>query len=307
MQTLARLTQRFNHAFPWHQPKTGLVKRVGRKMDRAGGPREVDGIAGSLRMKLDLASDYELAIAMNSYEMVIVSLMRRLLKAGDTFVDGGANLGVLSLIGGKLVGPTGKVVAFEPQPAAVVGQPGCALGQDLDTQRRQGRHDALVHRVVVQRDAEVVVGGVECAAVGRREGLGVAVLRRLAVDDGEQLDRRAKARVAAERLLELAGGGLEVALGTEGDGVFVGDTGLRRGEVAEEVFVLAEVAVVGEGAFVVVQGRAVVPGGGGVVGTTQVVPRGAPAQQQRRREQHDAQPTDRPKFRLAPHGPAPYG
>lgn len=119
MQTLARLTQRFNHAFPWHQPKTGLVKRVGRKIDRTGGPREVDGIAGSLRMKLDLASDYELAIAMNSYEMVIVSLMRRLLRPGDTFVDGGANLGVLSLIGGKLVGPTGKVVAFEPQPAAL--------------------------------------------------------------------------------------------------------------------------------------------------------------------------------------------
>ena len=119
MQTLARLTQRFNHAFPWHQPKTGLVKRVARKMDRAGGPSVVDGIAGSLRMKLDMASDYELAIAMNSYEMVIVSIIRRLLKPGDTFVDGGANLGVLSLIGAKLVGPTGKVVAFEPQPAAL--------------------------------------------------------------------------------------------------------------------------------------------------------------------------------------------
>ncbi|MFI4859530.1 MAG: FkbM family methyltransferase [Phycisphaerales bacterium JB063] len=119
MKTLARLTQRFNHAFPWHHPKTGLVKRVGQKIDRTGGPRVVNGIAGSLRMKLDLASDYELAIAMNSYEMVIRSIMRRLLKPGDTFVDGGANLGVLSLIGASYVGPTGRVVAFEPQPAAL--------------------------------------------------------------------------------------------------------------------------------------------------------------------------------------------
>lgn len=119
MKTIARLTQRFNHAFPWHQPKTGLVKRVGRKIDRAGGPGVVDGVFGSISMKLDLASDYELAIAMNSYEMVIVSLMRRILKPGDTFIDGGANLGVLSLIGARCVGPTGRVVAFEPQPAAL--------------------------------------------------------------------------------------------------------------------------------------------------------------------------------------------
>jgi len=123
MKTLARITQRFNHSFPWHQPKIGLLKRVRPKLDRTGGLQVIDGIAGSgpgaLKMKLDLASDYELAIAMNAYEMVVLSLLRRILKPGDTFIDGGANLGLISLVASQCVGPTGKVIAFEPQPAAL--------------------------------------------------------------------------------------------------------------------------------------------------------------------------------------------
>lgn len=80
----------------------------------------IDGIAGSLKMKLDLQSDYELAIAMNAYEMVVLSLLRKVLKPGDTMVDGGANLGLISLVASQCVGATGKVIAFEPQPAALV-------------------------------------------------------------------------------------------------------------------------------------------------------------------------------------------
>jgi len=40
----------------------------------------------------------------------------RLLRLGDTFVDVGANCGVVSLLGAHLVGPSGEVHAFEPQP-----------------------------------------------------------------------------------------------------------------------------------------------------------------------------------------------
>jgi FkbM family methyltransferase len=46
-----------------------------------------------------------------------IELVRRLLRPGDVFVDGGANIGLFSLVAARSVGPSGKVVAFEPAPA----------------------------------------------------------------------------------------------------------------------------------------------------------------------------------------------
>ncbi|MGH3388126.1 MAG: FkbM family methyltransferase [Actinomadura sp.] len=43
--------------------------------------------------------------------------MRRYLRAGDGFIDGGANEGMFTLLAGKLVGATGAVCAFEAVPA----------------------------------------------------------------------------------------------------------------------------------------------------------------------------------------------
>ena len=40
--------------------------------------------------------------------------MRDYLRAGDRFVDIGANIGLYSLLAASLVGPSGRVVAFEP-------------------------------------------------------------------------------------------------------------------------------------------------------------------------------------------------
>jgi FkbM family methyltransferase len=47
----------------------------------------------------------------------ITWICRRVLRPGDTFVDIGANFGLVSLIGARAVGPAGRVHAFEPQPA----------------------------------------------------------------------------------------------------------------------------------------------------------------------------------------------
>lgn len=46
-------------------------------------------------------------------------ICERILRPGDTMLDVGANIGVMSLIGRQLVGPTGTVHAFEPQPNLV--------------------------------------------------------------------------------------------------------------------------------------------------------------------------------------------
>ncbi|MBP9111877.1 MAG: FkbM family methyltransferase [Polyangiaceae bacterium] len=39
------------------------------------------------------------------------------LRAGDTFVDIGANIGIFSVFAGKHVGPSGTVISIEPEPA----------------------------------------------------------------------------------------------------------------------------------------------------------------------------------------------
>jgi len=46
-------------------------------------------------------------------------LMRNVLRAGDTFVDVGANIGYFTRLASHLVGPGGSVHAFEPMPAAL--------------------------------------------------------------------------------------------------------------------------------------------------------------------------------------------
>ena len=53
------------------------------------------------------------------YEPDILSVIHKHLKAGDTFVDIGANIGQHSLFAACVVGEKGTVVAFEPIPAIV--------------------------------------------------------------------------------------------------------------------------------------------------------------------------------------------
>jgi FkbM family methyltransferase len=46
------------------------------------------------------------------------ALVTRLIRTGTTFVDVGANRGWYSLLAAQLVGPEGRVLSFEPDPAA---------------------------------------------------------------------------------------------------------------------------------------------------------------------------------------------
>jgi len=50
------------------------------------------------------------------YELGTVSVLQDFLNTGNTFIDVGANIGWLSLVGAKQVGQNGKVLAFEPVP-----------------------------------------------------------------------------------------------------------------------------------------------------------------------------------------------
>lgn len=49
-----------------------------------------------------------------AYEPHITRLLESTLRAGDTFIDVGANFGYMTLLGSSLVGDAGRVISFEP-------------------------------------------------------------------------------------------------------------------------------------------------------------------------------------------------
>jgi FkbM family methyltransferase len=55
-------------------------------------------------------------MAFGLFELDTARWLRRVLRPGDHVVDGGANIGYFSLMVAQIVGPTGRVDAFEPQP-----------------------------------------------------------------------------------------------------------------------------------------------------------------------------------------------
>jgi FkbM family methyltransferase len=119
MNLLIEAIRWLNYRFPWHQLKPSLAKRMWRWLDVSPGRMTYKRIQGHLHMRLDLSLDFERDIYLNTSNMEMVSIFRKLLSPGDVVVDGGANLGFLSLVAWQYVGYSGKVYAFEPQPGAL--------------------------------------------------------------------------------------------------------------------------------------------------------------------------------------------
>lgn len=96
-----------------------LVGEIVRKF--FGGQRRViavDDFDGSLIMFLDLGEHMQSQIFWHgSYSRNIIILLRRLLTPGMVVIDGGANIGEISLVAAKLISRQGRVIAFEPVPA----------------------------------------------------------------------------------------------------------------------------------------------------------------------------------------------
>lgn len=67
----------------------------------------------------DLAGAQSHAVLRGLHEPMVQEAMRRTLAEGSTFYDVGANIGFLSLVGARLVGPTGRVLSLEPEPENV--------------------------------------------------------------------------------------------------------------------------------------------------------------------------------------------
>jgi FkbM family methyltransferase len=51
-----------------------------------------------------------------TYEKGTLYIIKNILNKGDTFIDVGANIGLMSVFASKVIGGSGKVIAFEPNP-----------------------------------------------------------------------------------------------------------------------------------------------------------------------------------------------
>jgi len=92
------------------------LARLVRRFRAPDARRDVFTTPDGLTLDLDLACYPDCSMAYGLYELDTARVIKRLLRPGDHFVDGGANIGYFTLLAAKLVGPTGRVDAFEPLP-----------------------------------------------------------------------------------------------------------------------------------------------------------------------------------------------
>jgi FkbM family methyltransferase len=100
-------------------PDLLVAKLSARRRSRSEPPSgEVDGFVGSVRFRFNMDLDPRVVeMYQRTHSLEVVHALGHLLMPGDTFVDVGANIGYLSAVAADRVGPSGRVIAFEPVPA----------------------------------------------------------------------------------------------------------------------------------------------------------------------------------------------
>lgn len=107
-------TYRRLRAFPGIGP---AIRWVSRLVLPVHAPRWVEIQSGVGRgLFLQSLPRFELAYVRGDHETVVQDLLSAWLRPRDIFFDVGAHVGFFSLIAGRLVGPEGTVLAFEPDP-----------------------------------------------------------------------------------------------------------------------------------------------------------------------------------------------
>jgi len=103
-------------------PFSKLAASIGKRLIFPGLDGPLDLMTWGVKTRIDPrrnVTEKRLMFSPSRFELEERDLLRRELKAGDTFVDVGANVGAYSLWVGPLIGPSGKIVAIEPQPSVL--------------------------------------------------------------------------------------------------------------------------------------------------------------------------------------------
>ena len=93
----------------------GLVARLYGRKDRP--EIAIDVLGHSMALDPNECVDSALLFCPQLYERLEVQCLRKFLRPGDSFLDAGANIGFYSLVAAGLVGPSGRVLAVEADPA----------------------------------------------------------------------------------------------------------------------------------------------------------------------------------------------
>lgn len=126
------------------------------------------GPARGLRLRVEPRS---LAWLTGKVEPEVQRALHERLRPGDTVVDAGASIGFHSLLASRLVGPTGTVVSFEPNPA------------DAASLRANAGLNGLANVVVVEQ----ALSSTAATAFLDRPGEATARLRRTATPGALQV------------------------------------------------------------------------------------------------------------------------
>ncbi|MEO7997555.1 MAG: FkbM family methyltransferase [Gemmatimonadaceae bacterium] len=78
---------------------------------------EIPDYGGQFRMALNTRFPIETMMIVDNYEPITRLVVKRLVMPGDHCVDVGANVGGISVLIAANVGPTGRVLSFEPSPS----------------------------------------------------------------------------------------------------------------------------------------------------------------------------------------------
>jgi len=106
-------------AIAHRQRRNPLVRAVWTRASRPLRWRAVPILSGPARgMRINLHGS-AVAFATGTAERPLQLAIERELRPGATFFDIGANVGFMALIAARAVGPSGRVVAFEPVPENV--------------------------------------------------------------------------------------------------------------------------------------------------------------------------------------------
>ncbi len=99
------------------KPKAVAQRIVSLTLRRFFNPLYRRGVVSRFPLAINIYSFmYQRLTFLGLYEPGTVTLIKRLLKKGMTFVDLGAHRGYYTLLASKLVGAKGRVFAFEPAP-----------------------------------------------------------------------------------------------------------------------------------------------------------------------------------------------
>lgn len=125
---LLRTFHRWGGVLP---PRLAWIDHTLRQRLCAGQGARCVKLGHGLRLNIDLSSSIGQAIYFDgSYEPSVTRFLERTLRSGMVAIDGGANVGELSLRMAQLVGPTGTVIAAEPSPTTFA-----ALSRNIELNR----------------------------------------------------------------------------------------------------------------------------------------------------------------------------